>query len=503
MADSVVKMVRGASFLVFDTSLSALVGLVAFAFISRLINKTEMGVMAVLLMVSSTCQLLSTLGLPSASTRFISESMGKGDAKTASAIASQTLSLNFLAASVLALLCFGLSGILSSFLLGAAHYEFLFQALAFNIVFVSLLPGLTGVLLGMKRLRELAVFGIASFSLQQALVIVLLASHMGLLGIVVGWGVANMFNCAVFLWSIVRSLNLSMMGRFSLRMLLSYSWPLYPVAFVSLLDNWFDRLLLLGYSLNELGVYNVAFKAFGYLYAIPIAISDAFFPHFSELKSTEGIEKLSVTFTSTSRYLAIFATPLALGLAAMAEPVISLFAGRGYVSAGQPLTVLCVAAAVSVFGLMLGKILLALDRTRAYSLIVLSTVVAGLALGKLLVPMLGPVGASVARAASMLLVLVFMLIAASRKIRIRIDREALWKSWVAGIVMVAVLITAQHVWKSSLLIPVYVAVGGLVYLLMLRATHTVAERDLEFLKRFLGLRIGTPISSLLRAVLIP
>jgi len=246
-----------------------------------------------------------------------------------------------------------------------------------------------------------------------------------------------MFNCAVFLWSIMRSLNLSIVNRFSLRMLLGYSWPLYPVAFVSLLDNWFDRALLLGYSLSELGVYNVAFKAFGYLYAIPIAISDAFFPHFSELKSREGIDKLSSTFTSTSRYLAMFATPLALGLAAVAEPVISLFAGRGYASAGQPLTVLCVAAAVSVFGLMLGKILLVLDETRIYSLIVLGTVVAGLALGKLLVPMLGPVGASAARATSMLLALVFLLVATSRKIRIMMDKEALWKSLGAGIIMSA------------------------------------------------------------------
>jgi len=503
LADSTVKMIRGASFLVFDTSFSALVGLVAFAFISRLITRTEMGVMAVLLMVSSTCQLLSTLGLPSASTRFIAEFMGKGDTKTSSAIASQALSVNFVVASVLALLCFGLSGILSSFLLGTVGYQLLFQALAFNIVFVSLLPGLTGILLGLKRLRELAVFGIVSFSLQQALVIALLVYHIGLLGVVVGWGVANMFNCAVFLWSIMRSMNLSIVNRFSLRMLLGYSWPLYPVAFVSLLDNWFDRALLLGYSLSELGVYNVAFKAFGYLYAIPIAISDAFFPHFTELKSREGIEKLSSTFTSTSRYLAMFATPLALGLAAVAEPVISLFAGRGYASAGQPLTVLCVAAAVSVFGLMLGKILLVLDETRIYSLIVLGTVAAGLAIGKLMVPMLGPVGASAARAASMLLALVFLLVAASRKIRIKMDREALWKSLVAGIIMSAVMIAAQHVSKSVMLIPVYVAVGGLVYLLALRATHTVVERDLEFLKRFLGLRVGTPVSSLLRAVLIP
>ncbi len=503
MTDSAVRMVRGASFLVFDTSFSAMIGIVAFALISRLITKIDMGVMTVLLMLTSTCQLVSTLGLPSASTKFIAESLGREDTNTASAVTSQILKVNFATAAFMSVLCFGLSEALSKLLLGTTQYRLIFQVLAVNIFFTSLLLGLTGMLLGLKRLRALAVFDCTSFLLQQALVVALLLSRMGLLGVVIGWTIANMFNCAVYLWVIAQSVHLSIAGRFDLKALLKYSWPLYPVAFVSLIDNWFDRVLLLGYPLSDLGAYNVAFKAFGYAYAVPIAIADGFFPHFSELTSREGLDRLSTTLTSTSRYLVLVATPIALELATMATPLISLFAGKIYASAGQYLTVLCIAAAISVFGLMLGKVLLVLNETRLYAIIVLSTVLIGLGLGKALVPFFGPLGASFARATAMILTLIFMVGATRRKLRLRIDTQALWKSWLAGLIMAGVLIVVQLIAKSAVLIPIYVVLGMLVYMLSLRMLRAVVDRDLEFLKRFLGNRIGSPVSRLLKAVLIP
>lgn len=502
MSDSATKMVRGASLLVFDTSFSSLVGIAAFALVSRLITQTEMGIMTVLLMVTSTSQLASTLGLPNASTKFIAESMGRGDVKTASAIAVQVLKVNIATASIMALLCFSLSEIFSVHLLGNTQYRFLFQVLALNVLFSSLLPGLTGILLGLKRLRELALFGVVSFSLQQTVVVVLLVLRFGLPGIIAGWTVANLFNCAVFLRTVARSVPLSTSERFDLRVLLRYAWPLYPIAFVSLIDNWFDRVLLLGYPLSSLGAYNVAFKAFGYLYAIPMAISDGLFPHLSELKSREGVERLSKTLTLTSRYLSIIATPLALGLAATATPIISLFAGRAYVSAGQPLAILCVAAAISVLGVVLGKVLLVLDETLLYTSIILGTVVTGLGMGKLLVPLMGPVGASVARAAAMVLGIICLVVATAKRIRLRIDKQALWKSWVSALIMVTVLTLAQLLSKNWLLMPVYIVLGALTYMLMLRVLDTVTERDIELLKRLLGMRVGTPIAGFLKTILI-
>jgi len=503
LTESTVRIARGASLLVFNTSFSALFGVVAFALISRLLTKTDMGVMTTLLMVTSTCQLASTFGLPNASTKFIAESMVRGDVETASAISSEVLRVNALAASVLALFCFGFSETLSVILLGSTQHVLLFQFLALNIFFASILPGFAGVLLGLKRLRDLAVFGLISFLLQQALVVALLLAKFGLVGVVIGWAVAHIFNCAFFLWSVTQSLPLSPTKKFDLRTLLSYSWPLYPVAFVALVDNWFDRVLMLRYSLSELGAYNVAFKAFGYLYAMPVAIADGFFPHFSELKSKEGLDRLARAFTSTSRYLGLLFTPLALGLAALSIPAISLFAGSMYATAGPPLTMLCIAAAASVLGLILGKILIVLDQTLPYAVIILGTVIAGLSIGALIVPLLGPLGASIARALSMILALVLLASAAAKKINLKVDTVALWKSWAAGLVMGGTLLLAQLVSRSLLLVPVYVAAGSLIYLLVLRVLRAVTETDIKFLERLLGYSIGNPVGKILRAVLIP
>ncbi len=155
MGDSALRMVRGASFLVFDTSISALIGIIAFAFITRLITKTEMGIMAVLLMVTSTCQLACTLGLPNAATKFISESLGKDNHDSAAGITKQVLRINLLMSFTISLLCFVMSEYLSELLFGSIQYTNVIQLLSINIFFASLLSGLTGLLLGLKRFREI------------------------------------------------------------------------------------------------------------------------------------------------------------------------------------------------------------------------------------------------------------------------------------------------------------------------------------------------------------
>ena len=502
VSDSAVRMARGASFLVFDTSLSAFIGIIAFAFITRLITKTEMGIMAVLLMVTSTCQLACTLGLPNAATKFISESLGKNDHDSAAGITSRVLKINLLMSFMISLLCLILADYLSELLFGSIQYSNIIQILSVNIFFASLLPGLTGVLLGLKRLREVGLFGVISFLIQQTFVVTFLLLGIGLIGIVLGWLIANAFNCAVFFLTINQTIPFWHTKSYELKILLRYSWPLYPVAFVSLLDNWFDRVLLLGYSLSELGAYNVAFKAFGYLYAIPIAISDGFFPHFSELKSREGLSKLSTTLRSTSRYLTLVATPLSLGLASIATPLISIFASTAYESAGEPLVILCIASAVSVFGLMLGKVLLILEETRIYASIIFFTILAGLFIGIIIVPILGIIGASIARALTLMLTFVCLYIVTARKIDLKVDIDALWKSWIAGLVMVGVLIAGQTILTSRFHVFIHIIIGAIVYLSMLRILRAVVDKDIDFVRRFLGIKIGTPISKILKIWLV-
>jgi len=58
--------------------------------------------------------------------------------------------------------------------------------------------------------------------------------------------------------------------------------------------------------------------------------------------------------------------PLAVGLAATAIPVITLFAGERYAQGATALAVIALASAVTCSGVVLNKVLLSIARTRVF-----------------------------------------------------------------------------------------------------------------------------------------
>ena len=118
------------------------------------------------------------------------------------------------------------------------------------------------------------------------------------------------------------------------------------------------------------------------------------------------------------------------------------------------------------------------------------------------VPILGPIGASIARALTLILTFVFLYFVTAKKIDFKIDKDALWKSWVAGLVMVGVLVMSQTILADRFFVPIHILIGVVVYLTMLRILHAVIDKDIDFIRRFLGVKIGTPISKILKIWLV-
>jgi O-antigen/teichoic acid export membrane protein len=145
---------------------------------------------------------------------------------------------------------------------------------------------------------------------------------------------------------------------------------------------------------------------------------------------------------------------------------------------------------------------LILEETKIYASIVFCTILAGLFLGMLTVPILGPIGASIARALALILTFVCLYAVTARKIDLQVDRDALWKSWVAGLVMAGALIISQIILDDRYYVFIHIIIGAIVYLSMLRILRAIVDKDIEFVRRFLGVRIGTPISKILKMWLV-
>ena len=487
-----VHVARGASFLFIQNVVTSIVGAVGFGIIARLMTKTEMGVYVTLSLVFALAQMAASFALPSAAVKFIAELLGKNDHKGAAGVAFQILRLTGVGSILFGAIVFLFSTQICYLLTRTTVYVEVFKILALDLVFAGVLPSLNGIMIGLQKMKELAGLNILAYIVSKVLSIVFLLLNLGLWGVILGWLIGDLCGFLMFSGYILRNFGKPSFG-FGLKRILGFSWPIYLSSWVGFGYNWFDRALLLAYvPLADVGVYNVAVTAFMVMASIPSAISTALFPQYSELQGRDGMRSLEKAVRTASRYVCYVVVPLAVGLAATARPTISLFAGRAYEMGAIPLAILSLFGAFTFVGVALSDIFSITERTKISALLTLMIVSISVFLGFLVLPSTGVIGAAVLRGVAMVLGLVLML-AALMRIRlftVSFDYEALWKSLVASLLMAVAVIGFQFVLYSKYLLPVYVLVGGVVYLVMLRFLKAVSAHDIHLMKAFVGKKFG-------------
>jgi len=485
-----VHVARGVSFLFMQNLVTAIVGAAGFSIIARLITKTEMGVYVTLTLIFALVQIAASFALPSAAIKFIAELRGQNDQKSAAGVAFQILRFTLMASIVFGSIIFLFANQICYLLTKTTEYVETFKILALDVAFAGVLPSFNGIMIGLQKMRELAVLNIFAYVVSKVLSIAFLLVNLGLWGVMLGWLVGDCCGFLLFSGYILRSFGMPSFG-FSLKHMFSFSWPLYLSSWVGYGYNWFDRALLVAYvPLADLGVYNVAATAFAVMASIPGAISTALFPQYSELQGRNGTRSLEKAVLTASRYVCYIVVPLAVGLAATARPAISLFAGRAYEAGAILLAILSLFCAVTCIGAALSDIFSITERTKVSALLTLASVSIGLFLGLVLIPSTGVVGAAFLRGVAMVwsLALVLVVLSRMRLFKMSLDLEAFCKSWVASSVMAAVVLGFQFLFYTKYLLPLYVLAGGFIYLVMLRLLKAVRAHDVHLVKVLVGKR---------------
>jgi len=192
---------------------------------------------------------------------------------------------------------------------------------------------------------------------------------------------------------------------------------------------------------------------------------------------------------SSAIYVARGARALAIGLLATANPGISLLAGETYTTASQPLAILSLFFAASCVSAALSGLFLILEQTPIASGLTIINVIAGITFTVLFLPIFGITGAAIARGIAMLLGLALSVSFLKKRINLKLDREALGKSLIAGLAMAAAVSLVEYVWYSKYLLPLYALTGGLTYLTMLRVLHAATKTDIQLIQQYLGKRL--------------
>ena len=495
-----VSAARGVSYLWLQTILSALARIVAFAFFARLISVDEMGVYTILSLAYSAASALMGLGMASVVTKSIAENIAQGKKEVAASVYYKSLLLSELA-SILVAAGFllskfpaGVSNLPNSPLISAISIFFVIDIIA------NIGPTAAAVFYGLLEFRGYALI-YAIYAIVRPFMVVLFVYETGsLIGLVEAWVVSDTaFAAYVFLY-LWRRLGPPVF-RFSTKYLLKLSSPLYLAGIASFLYGSFDQLTLIPLvSLTALGVYGAAVTAFGAYNGLLGVFGSVLLPVFSGVHGVKGPGVLGDSVRAASRYVSIVAMPLAFALLAAARPALTLLVGGAYQGGVIPLAVLAVGSIASIVGLALGPVLVVLNETTLAALASILPIPLSVAVALISIPLLGILGASIARAVSMLLGLLLTWYFVRRKITVRLDFQAILKSLVASGGMALVMEALQLLYYSRFLLPVYLLVGLLAYLLAMRALKAMSTADIDLLRRTLGPRSSRMCDLLSRLV---
>jgi len=433
--------------------------------------------------------------------KYVGEYAGANDA-LALGVFYQTLRVSMIIVVPIAGFIFLASGLLAKSLLGSVSQAGLFRVLAVDVLASGgAMPVAIGVLLGAKRFKEAAAIGTVGTILRQCLIILLILLLRNFIGLVYGWVLSDFSMLAAYGMFAVRVLG-RVKSSFSVRKLLNFSWPLGVGNFLGFVYSWFDRAILIVFvPLAALGVYSAALTAYGVLAAITTAFGNVLLPVYSNIGGRGSLEGCRRATRLASRYLSLVMVPLAFGLLATAKPALTLFVGAAYLGGAFPLMIFCLALALSAFSFALSPMLTALAKTREILLITVASTVIALVCAYALLPYLGIVGASVARGVATVGSAGMTVFVLKRMRAMSIDIEMTWKSLAAGTVMAAAVIIIQMIRYSKILLPAYVLLGAIVYLVLLRGLNAIRDHDIELIERYLGARLAF-VGRLLGVILI-
>jgi len=490
----VTRVARGATYMFFQGIASSFIGVVYIFLLIRFLpppnEGPEMGIYALLTFIHSLVGVFGSLSLPSASARYISRYIGEGNVEKAKGVVTRVLQVSLLISVILSISLFFSANWISMTLLGDPTWTLLFQIFAFLSFFTVLRFQVLGFLQGLQKIRELATLNLMYDIVEKSLAIFLLYMGMGLISVVYGWLAG--FGATSLAGLILTARFLGIFGKpHPSKPLINFSYPLYVSQIVGFFAGWIDQLLILPFmGVAILGLYNVANRAAIVPSIISVSIVTALFPQLSELHARKGKDTLRQAFHVSTRVVLV-SFPAILGLAALAYPIIVLFAGIDYAAAVLPLTIICFASLFGEVGLAIGPTLMTIERTKivlklTIASIITNTVVSYVTLAHL---NLGTTGPALARVFTSIVSLGLGVYALKRYLEITFDKDALWKALAASIIMAIAVVFLQKLIFNLYLLPLYVAVGAVVYFLSLVALKAIKKSDVERVRDYLPSRL--------------
>ena len=492
---------KGATSIYFSNIVILGMNTLYFIIIANLLSTAEIGIYAGMQLIIFGFSTISNFSLPQiiptnimipqAVTKLIPEFLGRKEKGKATRSFFIILLIAISIVTLLSILLYILAEPVSQILFRGEAEVLWVQLLALDTWIFSIGQVFYGGLVGLKRIPKASLFLIISFAVKFILGASLVLAGQGLLGIITAFVIGDIVflmltstSCLKPLWVHHEPVPTKFIMNYSLPLLVTSS----IIFGVTQLDKIFAFMQL---ELSDLGIYNVAVTAATIGAFAPNAITTALVPSLSTLEATKKIDKFKKLAKSYTRYVALIATPMSFGVAALASGLVQLF-GQQYLPGAFPATIMSIAIGLTAISAVYNGELLATGRTKSIMLVnLVGLIILGIGL-TILTPLLDFVGVALSRSIMIVSIAIFLAYVTHKQGLFVIDskayRDSVFAASVMGIILFFTLDFISGYRSQLISLAFLMPAGVIIYLVILRILKTLQPDDIEFIRRFLPKR---------------
>jgi len=452
------------------------------------LTQTDIGTLSILSFLASTYSLLTVIALPTALVKFTSEKLGKNQKAEAAATQKTitktviTLSITGLAIAIIS------SQLISQYFWNNTEY-IIILIINFTYAFLTNLMGLCqSTLHALYLFGKMATITITYIMSSRIIAIILALLNLGVTGVIIGYIVGAIIALTVAV-TFLRGKMQKTTANTSLKPLLRFSFPLFLGSVTGIILNWADIVIItsLTRDLSLTGIYGIVVNSVGTLGILYMSMNTTIFPALSAHSSLQKPENISKIIKKTSRYIIYIIFPSCIGLAIIAPTALTFFYGPSYTKGAIPLTILSITTIITALASLFTTTLTAIGKTGQNLKINIIAAISSILALVALVPFLEITGAAFARLTTQTIAITLAVYILKKELKIRLDKEALWKSTVSTMATVPFLLAIELILSpklsttQTLALEILTAAG--IYALSIYALKALKSQDFQLLRQ--------------------
>ena len=460
-------------------------GFAVSVMIARSLGAREMGIYSFAIWVAGTVTSLSSLGLPDAISKYVAEHKGLGNRALSVWIARRIVRMQVIAATAAALIAAAIWGGLQP-----RQIEIIVLALA-TVLPSALQMTLLALMEGEQRF-DLQVASTLGGSLFQVGLVAVIAFRWPSIA---GFLAAN-FAAAVLLLALTYYFSRSMLEFAAglpkpahspgiVRKVFVFSLAVYGLWLLQMVV--FDKSEMLFLRIfstpDQLAYYGIAFALTARLATAGDSVSYVLFPMFVTRFAETGEEGLRVSYRRSITYLQMLTVPICLwGLPLLPRLIVFAY-GPQYENVVAVIRILLVTMLFSITMNVSSNVVYALDRQMLLLVTMVPVAVLNIILDLLLIPRFAATGAAIANGVSQAAGTLGMIAIIRRLLPESFPARTSMKVYAAGLASTTPVFCADLLLRAGWAgMTLSVAVGLLIYLLLLVSTRTLSGSEFRALK---------------------